>query len=142
MKELRNLDSFDMDHLFEASEFDTIGPARAKTAVSFSNRGLDKRRTVTYDFDAEFACARCLCVVPYHLSSSFECELTGEDEELKAMLEELLLQEITMELPRRHLCDEACKGLCRCGANLNSETCRCTEDRIDPRLELLKSLIK
>lgn len=142
MKELRNLDSFDMDHLFEESEFDSVGPSRARACVTFVDRLQDRRRRVTYDFGAAFSCARCLRVVPYEQSGEFECELSGEDDELREQLRDLLVEEITPELPIRHLCSEMCKGLCRCGADLNNEPCRCEDDRVDPRLESLKSLIK
>ena len=46
------------------------------------------------------------------------------------------------------LCKDDCEGLCQgCGANLNRETCACSqiandEDEIDPRFAKLKDLFK
>lgn len=39
-----------------------------------------------------------------------------------------------LSVPMKKLCQEDCKGLCsRCGANLNRETCKCSEeDKINP----------
>lgn len=46
-------------------------------------------------------------------------------------------------LPIKRLCDEACRGLCpRCGQNLNQGTCECSEDEFDPRLEVLRELLR
>ncbi|NLV74661.1 MAG: DUF177 domain-containing protein [Chloroflexi bacterium] len=50
-------------------------------------------------------------------------------------LEELIRQYALVELSEGHLCSADCKGLCdHCGANLNTEECRCEPDAIDPRL--------
>ena len=39
-----------------------------------------------------------------------------------------------LSIPMKKLCQEECKGLCsKCGANLNRETCRCSEEeKINP----------
>ena len=40
------------------------------------------------------------------------------------------------------LCRADCKGLCaECGANLNTETCDCYLDQVDPRMAKLKELL-
>jgi uncharacterized protein len=53
----------------------------------------------------------------------------------------ILEEEITLNLPLQVICSESCKGLCpKCGADLNKETCTCSDERIDPRLEALKNL--
>lgn len=55
----------------------------------------------------------------------------------------LLRAEILMNTDERVLCREDCKGLCpECGINRNHQTCTCDEDKIDPRLEALKRLLK
>jgi uncharacterized protein len=64
----------------------------------------------------------------------------GEDGELD--LEPLVRELAWLAIPMKHLCDSECKGLCpHCGLNLNEETCRCEEIRIDPRLAPLKELL-
>lgn len=57
-------------------------------------------------------------------------------------LDELLREDILLELPTKYLCSEDCKGLCtKCGKNLNEGDCGCDRREIDPRLEILKSLL-
>lgn len=46
-------------------------------------------------------------------------------------------------LPSVSLCSEECKGLCpKCGVNLNTSSCMCTDQEGDPRFEVLKSLMQ
>jgi uncharacterized protein len=43
--------------------------------------------------------------------------------------------------PMKVLCDEDCKGLCsKCGANLNDEECKCSDEEINPVWEPLQKL--
>jgi uncharacterized protein len=50
---------------------------------------------------------------------------------------------VMLSLPMRRLCDDACRGLCQiCGINLNESECRCSSDDIDPRLEILRTLLE
>ncbi len=54
---------------------------------------------------------------------------------------ELLREQIVLAGEMKPLCDEACKGICpHCGTDLNTESkhCTCSDDRVDPRLEVLK----
>jgi uncharacterized protein len=53
-----------------------------------------------------------------------------------------LRQSVILALPVKQLCSEECKGLCsHCGANLNTETCNCPPEPIDPRWEKLEQLL-
>lgn len=46
-----------------------------------------------------------------------------------------------LSVPMKNLCKEDCKGLCyKCGADLNNEQCKCTNDEIDPRWKPLMNL--
>jgi len=48
---------------------------------------------------------------------------------------------LLLAIPAKAVCKENCAGLCAgCGANLNTETCRCQKTSIDPRWEALKKL--
>jgi uncharacterized protein len=50
---------------------------------------------------------------------------------------------VLLSLPIKHLCDESCRGLCQhCGLNLNSGECDCGGETVDPRLEVLRSLLE
>ena len=58
-------------------------------------------------------------------------------------LGELLHEQFVLALPMKPLHDAACKGLCvHCGTNLNKETCDCAPTWTDPRLAVLKGLVK
>ena len=63
--------------------------------------------------------------------------LNGEDLDLS----ELVRQLVAMELPSRPLCRDDCAGLCpRCGGELGSGPCQCSEDESDPRWSALRDL--
>ena len=58
-------------------------------------------------------------------------------------MDELVMTDVTLELPFQLLCREDCKGLCpMCGADLNEKICDCKSKQIDPRLESLKMLLE
>ena len=49
---------------------------------------------------------------------------------------------MVLNLPERVLCAEDCRGLCPvCGSNRNELECDCSEEGLDPRLEVLKKLL-
>lgn len=55
-------------------------------------------------------------------------------------LDELILEQLELSLPRRVLCREDCRGLCpQCGADLNVEQCDC-KAQVDPRWQVLADL--
>lgn len=57
-------------------------------------------------------------------------------------LSELVHDHILLALPIRVVCREDCKGLCvKCGINLNQAMCKCGDDKVDPRLAVLKQLL-
>lgn len=59
-----------------------------------------------------------------------------------ADLDDIITTNFVLNMGSRLLCAETCKGLCcRCGVNLNRETCKC-EKETDPRLAVLKQLLK
>ncbi|MEW6553254.1 MAG: DUF177 domain-containing protein [Actinomycetota bacterium] len=50
---------------------------------------------------------------------------------------------VLLNLPIRRLCEEDCKGLCQhCGVNLNEGECDCGGESLDPRLEVLRTLME
>jgi uncharacterized protein len=73
-------------------------------------------------------------------------EIPEEDEyvidegtiDLNVLVNDLVL----LSIPIKHLCREDCRGLCQvCGANLNREKCDCLRESVDPRLEVLRTLL-
>ncbi|MDD4159979.1 MAG: DUF177 domain-containing protein [Synergistaceae bacterium] len=76
---------------------------------------------------------------------------TDADEELMMLdswedeidLGPLVWEVLITLLPTAPLCSEECRGLCpKCGANLNNSSCTCTDEKGDPRFEVLKSLMQ
>ncbi len=50
---------------------------------------------------------------------------------------------VLLALPMKRLCREDCKGLCQyCGSDLNRGDCGCVAEDIDPRMEVLKTLLE
>lgn len=57
---------------------------------------------------------------------SDELDVGYLDSEGRLVLEDLAAEQIYLELPMKPICREDCEGLCAgCGANLNTEECRC-----------------
>ncbi len=57
-------------------------------------------------------------------------------------IEEIVLSDLILNVPMKHLCSVNCKGLCvNCGTNLNHGQCSCRDDNVDPRLAALKELL-
>ncbi len=53
-----------------------------------------------------------------------------------------LSEQIWLALPLQILCKQDCRGLCdQCGIELNTQTCQCEDESIDPRLAILKELL-
>lgn len=75
----------------------------------------------------EHVCARCLKTDDESIAEhvDFVYEINGRTEiDLTDDIRDVLL----LSHPDRYLCTAECKGLCQgCGANLNSETCRCQQ---------------
>ncbi len=64
----------------------------------------------------------------------------SQDGELE--LDELMLEVFLLEMDTKNLCSQDCKGLCPgCGADLNTEQCRCKRE-IDPRWAKLAQLLE
>ena len=60
-------------------------------------------------------------------------------------LEHILDMALIDYAPSKLLCKSDCKGLCKnCGADLNTTTCSCNimDENIDPRMQILKDLLK
>lgn len=104
-----------------------------------------------------FACDRCLERFTVPLTSAYQMNYLLEGTEPVNVdpaevqylapgstvidLTEDVRQTILLSVPLKLLCVETCEGLCpRCGKNLNTGACDCTETSVDPRWEKLRSL--
>ncbi len=126
---------------------------------------VDAEVMVKGDLTAEvkLQCSRCLKEFHRTLSVPIDVvyhpveELKGEErhevtageldmdfysgEELDLL--DLLKEQIMLNVAMKPLCDGSCKGICSgCGADLNTETCKCSERGVDPRLAELKKLLQ
>jgi uncharacterized protein len=116
--------------------------------------------TLKVNVKYETVCARCLRPLPGEtLELSFEKTIavsgTLENEDADEVISDYVLinenkldlaqiteEQLLLEFPLRHLCSEDCRGLCpKCGHDLNESDCGCHTAEIDPRLEVLKTLI-
>jgi uncharacterized protein len=110
----------------------------------------------------EMTCARCLDTVVEEISRDFDLyyrpatSLPREDEEARLHLDDtqiaffegdglfladVLAEQMNLALPMKAICSSDCRGLCpHCGANLNSEDCRCEKSGSDTRLAPLARL--
>ncbi|MCW5971416.1 MAG: DUF177 domain-containing protein [Blastocatellales bacterium] len=99
---------------------------------------------VSFDVDAPFDLF--YAPVPADVEAGSETELQERDlgfsfyEGDSIDLDEMVLEQLALALPTRVLCRSDCRGLCdQCGADLNSETCRCAKP-MDPRWQALADL--
>lgn len=111
----------------------------------------------------ELNCSRCLDEFSYPLKFRIEEEFrpsidistgaslpSGEDEDAATRIDahhildlsEVIRQDILLEMPPHPICRSNCAGLCPvCGQNLNDYPHEHIDEKIDPRLEILKQLL-
>lgn len=104
----------------------------------------------------QISCSRCLSKVLYPINFMIDNILTidengkgyDEDEDEHGYIheflldtDELILDELYMQIPASVLCKEECKGLCpSCGINLNTSTCNCNTESLDPRMARIRDI--
>ena len=120
--------------------------------------------TGTLQTSVELECSRCLTLfskpVKFHLEEEFRpmldivtgasLPLSSDDEDATQIdphhildLTEIVRQDILLAVPPFPVCRNGCKGLCSiCGQNWNEGNCDCTQDELDPRLQVLKQLLE
>ncbi len=121
-----------------------------------SNMGGSLELEATAKTRLGFLCDRCLDEVEESFECSFkevlkkEDERSSEDKNPDAIyfkgnsieLDEIVLNNIIVEIPLKHLCGDDCKGLCPgCGQNLNKGVCQCDTRPTDPRFDILDKLL-
>jgi uncharacterized protein len=126
-------------------------------------KGSEITLTGSAKFSLTLQCSRCLEEFTTHeeenLSAHFVRRETYPNNQKEKLLEsdiiveyydrdiidltQIIYDAINLSIPMKPLCKEDCKGLCPiCGTNLNKETCNCQREKIDPRWEPLKKLLK
>ncbi len=122
-------------------QFRLVGGVRTTLALSCGRCLDDIELPVDLPFD--------LLYLP-HAKNAGEGEVEVEDDDMATAfysdeqidLGQLVLEQFYLAVPMKPLCRESCRGLCpECGTNLNTGTCSCTRERVDPRLEGLRALL-
>ena len=136
-------------------EFMGLYPLKKPVGIdgAITNKASLVRLEAEISYEYEAPCDRCgINTVENHtvvLKKSLAPSIEGEESDtillvpdMKLDLDELIYSEVIMSLPMKHLCKEACKGICsKCGKNLNDGKCGCPEKEIDPRLSVLAELL-
>lgn len=148
--ELENKDVFnDLD-----GEFKIVGKVVYKGKIFKVDTEYLLKLNISYT--VENKCDRCLQPTTNNIETTLEAKLEeynkNFDDELDDIifydngvlsLDEYIISQVMSSLPMKYICSEDCKGLCpKCGVNLNTESCDCIHDEIDPRLEKLKDFFK
>jgi len=144
---------------FHTTEFKLVAPLVVRAVAEL----LDGQIRIKGNFQTriELVCARCLDEISEEISRDFDLfyrpakELSEEeavrlkDEDTEVgffqgegmFLSDILAKQMLLILPMKVICRSDCRGLCpHCGANLNSEECRCEARTADPRLAPLARL--
>lgn len=155
------INRIDIDYTFtpdiiEGVEF--TGDAHAVGEITDCAGYMRLSLRVSVKYRAE--CARCLASVERTFESVFERTVAAEgtlsDEKLredadeyvviengKLDIDEQLRETLILEFPIKILCSEDCPGLCQiCGKRLAEGDCGCKRKEADPRLAILKTLLK
>jgi uncharacterized protein len=144
---------------FHTTEFKLAEPLVVRAVAELLDGQI--RIKGTLQTRIELVCARCLDEISEGISRDFDLfyrpakELTEEeavrlkDEDTEVgffqgegmFLSDILAEQMLLILPMKVICRSDCRGLCpHCGANMNSEECRCEVHSMDPRLAPLARL--
>jgi DUF177 domain-containing protein len=131
---------------FHGAEFRQVGDLKLDAVAELIGAEIHVRGHV--GTVVEHACDRCLAAVAFpvereldlfyrpmkEIAREEEIEI-GEDESEVAFypdegieLADVVSEQVILSMPMKVVCQPDCKGLCPvCGANLNSETCNCSQ---------------
>ena len=148
-----------LDHIsVDGRQISILSPLEIKGEIVNTTEGMYLEcniKTTIEDF-----CSRCLKEMQVEIDSNIQGFLVEKDKEFLEAEEDIfvyhgdslnfykiIVDAIALNVPQKLLCSEDCRGLCPgCGADLNVEECRCSEEEkderlIDPRLAKLKDLL-
>ncbi len=147
----------EVDYSLPMNDFDINGDYPFKSPVKVSASAVNRASLVELKvkavFDYTTRCDRCFDDIVKHLEFTFTHGLATalmndenddyiETPDYTLELDEVVISDIVLNLPRKFLCREDCKGICpECGKNLNDGDCDCNKTPVDSRLEILKQLI-
>ena len=143
----------EFDFSAENVSYDATFDKPVKAVLNLKKGSGETFIKLTVQATAQCSCARCLKLFEKEFSFSQEfivtpATLTDPESEIPVNnsnildVKQLVLQELSLEIPAVMLCKEDCQGLCpKCGRP-KEENCGCQlEERVDPRLLILKQLL-
>ena len=138
---------------FHSADFTQVEPLEVRATAELVEGQIRIYGTLSTRVD--LVCARCLEAVSEEMSKDFDLfyrpmKTISREEEVKLkdddtdvaffdgeglFLADVLAEQVNLLIPMKAICRSDCRGLCpHCGANLNSEECRCDSHTPDPRL--------
>lgn len=159
LKEVFQNDGFrkQVDYSLSMNDIELDGVYPFKTPVNVCALSVNRASLVDLEIKVNFLytrnCDRCFDEFLREMNYTFRHKLAvalADDEnddyietpDYKLELDDLVISDIILNLPSKNLCKEDCRGLCQnCGKNLNFGDCGCKNEKVDPRLEILKQLI-
>lgn len=152
----------DGKHSFEFHDKETeIGELRLQNLhvdVELSKAIHNYKVDVKLNFQTTLNCDRCLSDFTTSFTNEFSVtwsrdkeyeEIPDENDEVRYIAPEKMIIDVRQDvedfaqlaIPMKVLCKVNCAGLCPvCGVNKNTEKCKCSTEKIDPRWEQLLSL--
>src|SRR5579863_7403945 len=144
---------------YHTAEFKQIDPLEFRGSAELVEGQI--RVTGELHTRLEMVCARCLEPVQEEISREFdlfyrpllpvnpdeEVRLKDDDTDIAffqgegLFLADVLAEQVLLAIPMKVICRSDCRGLCpSCGANLNTDECRCEKHAGDSRLAPLARL--
>lgn len=135
----------------ELSMSDSYNSAPVMVTGAIKRNGKNFSLELKYESTWSYNCGRCLTPTDYVIEGEIIRSIVKERNDVEdenvyvesAVIDlyDVIYNDIVLNLPLQVMCDDDCKGLCPdCGINLNTETCQCEDENIDPRLAKLKNL--
>ena len=142
LRDLRYGNSFPVTEPVEASGTvrNTAGVLMMTGTISTTLHGVCDRCAADFTSDVEFTIDVVLVTELSNEENEDEWVFPLEGD--SADLEDIIRTVFVLNLDSKLLCKPDCKGLCcRCGKNLNHESCSCQKE-LDPRFAALKQLLE
>ena len=145
--------SIEVDYSFHPDEDQLSNVSLVHVAGHLVNEAGIVSSQLSASFEMPLTCDRCMSefIAQYEfpVEHILVASLNHEDEDRFILVEqgqldldELVVSDILLSLPMKHLCRPDCKGLCpTCGHDLNEGPCGCKKPN-DPRLEALGKLLE
>jgi uncharacterized protein len=144
---------------YHTTDFRQVDPLEVRATAELVEGQI--RVTGELHTRVELPCARCLEPVVEEISRDFDLfyrpmDTISDDDKFRLRLDDteiaffegdglfladVLAEQVLLAIPMKAICRSDCRGLCpHCGANLNTDECRCHLQTADPRLAPLARL--